>query len=139
MKTNLIRLNFNKVLSYFRNLSLKQEGFGLVESLLAVAILGSAVYMFIGGMYTGTVSIGRLEQKNTAENLARTQFEYTKSAGYRIPPHTYQSIDSVPENYAVTSEAYVVPGKDTTIEKIVVTVYRDGTSVYVLEGYKVWR
>ena len=57
----------------------KQAGFGLVESLLAVAILGSTVFVLLNGLSAGALSVGILQEDITSENLGRTQLEYTKS------------------------------------------------------------
>ena len=73
----------------------------------------------------------------TAIGIAQNQMEYTKNALYVPSPHTYESIIP-PSGYSVTSEAQDYNG-DANLEKIVVTVYRDGEVVQVLEDLKVQR
>lgn len=118
---------------------MRQAGFGLVESLLAVAILGSTVFMLLGGLSTGAVSVGILQEDIVAENLGRTQLEYTKSLPFNDAPFSYQSVEIVPEGYSVTTEATPVSNRDANIQRLIITVYHGDRSVYVLEGFKVNR
>ena len=118
---------------------MKQAGFGLVESLLAVAILGSTVFMLLGGLSTGAISVGILQEDIVAENLGRTQLEYTKSLPFNDAPFSYQSVDVVPEGYSVMTEATPISSRDTNVQRLIITVYRGVKSVYILEGFKVNR
>ncbi|MFC1946881.1 prepilin-type N-terminal cleavage/methylation domain-containing protein [Chloroflexota bacterium] len=117
----------------------KQAGFGLVESLLAVAILGSTVFMLLGGLSTGAISVGILQEDIVAENLARTQLEYAKSLPFNDAPFSYQSVEVVPEGYSVTMEATPVSSRDANIQRLIITIFRGDKSVYILEGFKVNR
>jgi hypothetical protein len=117
----------------------KQAGFGLVESLLAVAILGSTIFMLMGGLSTGAISVGILQEDIVAENLGRTQLEYTKSLPYNTAPFSYQSIAEVPEGYTITTEATSVSDRNENIQRLIITIYREYGAVYVLEGFKVNR
>ena len=123
----------------YRFTMIKQAGFGLVESLLAVAILGSTVFMLLGGLSTGAISVGILQEDIVAENLGRTQLEYTKSLPFNDAPFSYQSVESVPEGYSVTTEATPISSRDANIQRLIITVYRRDKSVYILEGFKVNR
>lgn len=118
---------------------IKQAGFGLVESLLAVAILGSTVFMLLNGLSTGAISIGMLQEDITAENLGRTQLEYTKSLPFDDAPCFYDPVEVVPEGYSVTTEATPVSIRDNNVQRITVIVFRGEKSVYILEGFKVNR
>jgi prepilin-type N-terminal cleavage/methylation domain-containing protein len=115
-----------------------EAGFGLVESLVALAILGSALVVFLGGMSTGLLSTSQSDRLSTAHELARSQMEFTKADAYDAPPHTYAPV-AAPAGYTVTSEAAAVSGADAEIELITVRVTHGGSVVYSLEGYKVHR
>lgn len=130
-----IRKIFSRCLAGFK----KQGGFGLVESLVAVAILGTTVFMLLGSLSTGSVSVGILQQEITAENIGRAQLEYTRSLPYVPAPSSYQIVDYVPSGYSVTAESSAVSGRDNNIQKITVTVYREGRRMYTIEGFKVNR
>jgi type II secretory pathway pseudopilin PulG len=118
---------------------IQQAGFGLVESLLAVAILGSTVFTLLGGLSTGAISVGILQEDIVAENLGRTQLEYTKGLPFNAAPFSYQSISEVPEGYTITADAVAVSERNQNIQRLTITVYRGIEAVYVLEGFKVNR
>ena len=118
---------------------IQQAGFGLVESLLAVAILGSTVFTLLGGLSTGAISVGILQEDIVAENLGRTQLEYTKGLPFNTAPFSYQSISEVPEGYSVTADAIPVSSRNGNVQKLIITVYHGVKTVYVLEGFKVNR
>ncbi len=58
-----------------------EEGVGLVETLIAVGILGLALTVLLAAVSTGSLAVSRTEERVAAENLARSQLEYTKSQG----------------------------------------------------------
>ena len=119
-----------------------QEGFGLVEVLVAVAILGMTLVALLAALSTGSIGVATKDEQVTAANLARSQLEYTRSQPYRelyetmTPPAGYTvsvQADSVPE-------ATSVPGADpSTIQKITVTVTRNGETLLTVEDFKVDR
>lgn len=116
-----------------------QHGFGLVESLIAVAILGSTVFMLLGSLSTGSLSVGIIQEQTISENIGRMQMEYTKSLVFHPAPYSYQAVTDIPDDYSVTATASSIAGRDTNIQKITVVVYRNGARTYTLEGYKVNR
>ena len=115
-----------------------ERGFGLVETLVAVAIAGSALAMFLSGMSSGTIVTSQADRLSTAHELARSQIESTKAAAYNPPPYTYTSI-SAPSGYAVTSMAGAIAGANSDIEQVTVTVTKNSVTVYSLQDYKVNR
>ncbi len=115
-----------------------ERGFALVEALVAVAILGMTLVVFIAGLSTGLLATGQADRLSTAHELARSQLEYTKNDTYTAAPYTYPTV-TPPTSYGVTSVASSLGGGDARIELITVTVSKDGLAVYALEGYKVNR
>jgi len=116
-----------------------EEGIALVEALMAVAILGLALTALLSAVSTGTMAVSRTEERVTAENLARSQLEYTKSQAYLPLPTPYATVTPYPDDYSVAVTADLVPGADAGIEKITVTVSRAGKELLVVEDYKVDR
>jgi type II secretory pathway pseudopilin PulG len=116
-----------------------EEGVGLVEALIAVAILGLALTALLSAVSTGSLATSRTKERVTAENMARSQLEYAKSLPYLMPPASYAVGTPYPGGYAVTAEAESIPNSDSTIEKIVVTVTRNGDTLLMAEDYKVDR
>lgn len=116
-----------------------EKGIALVEALIAVAILGLALTALLSAVSTGSMAVSRTEERVTAENLARSQLEYTKSQAYLPLPASYATVTPYPDDYAVAVTADLVPGGDGDIEKITVTVSRAGNELLVVEDYKVYR
>ena len=119
--------------------AIQQEGFGLVEVLIAVAITATAIVMFLTTLSTGSRTVGLMYERTTAENLARSQLEYTKSQPYMTAPASYTTITTLPLEFTVTAEASAVTGRNNNIQKIIVTVYRNMEPVLVIEDFKVNR
>ena len=115
-----------------------ERGVTLVESLVAVGIMGTALVIFLAGMSTGLLATSQSDRLSTAHELARSQMEYTKNATYNAAPYTYPTV-TPPSGYGVSAAASDISGGDSTIELITVQVTKDGAVVYSLEGYKVNR
>jgi type II secretory pathway pseudopilin PulG len=115
-----------------------QIGLGLVETLIALAILGTSVTAFIAGLSAGSIAIKEQDKIASLQSLAQTQFEYTKSYAYSAGALTYPTV-SAPPDYSITVGVSPVPNTDTNIQKITVTVNRDGAATVTVSGYKVNR
>ncbi|MBA7660587.1 hypothetical protein ES703_68590 [subsurface metagenome] len=125
-----------------------QRGVGLVESLVAVAILGITVVAFVMALSSGAVAVREGNQQLVAQSLVRTQLEYIKPQDY-IPTADYDpdnpdaSYDTVytPEGYDILVEVDSIPDTDTDtdIQRITVTISRGGEDILTIEDYKVNR
>ena len=115
-----------------------ERGFGLVEALAAVAILGVAVVAFVVGLSTGSVTVREGNQELVAQSLAQTQLEYVKGYTYGPAATTYPAVDT-PEGYSICVEVGSIPDTDTDIQKITVTISRDEEDILTVEDYKVNR
>ena len=111
---------------------------GLVETLAAVAILGTAVVAFATGLATGSIAVGEHDGQATAQGLAQSQMEYTKSYAYNPGAATYPLLEA-PEGYNLNVSVSAAPGGDADIQKITVTVSREGEEIVQVEDYKVKR
>ena len=116
-----------------------EAGTGLVEALIAVAILGLALTALLSAVSTGSMAVSRTDERVAAENLARSQLEFTKSQPYQALPATYVTVTPSPGDYAVAVAAEPVPGGDSGIEKITVTITHGSKELLVVEDYKVDR
>ena len=112
-----------------------ERGVTLAETLVAIAIISMTFVAFMSATSTASIASRVYAEGVTAIGIARSQMEHTQNAIYVPPPHTYESIP-VPPRFSVTSEAQDYNG-DTNLEKIVVTLYRDGEVVQILEDLKV--
>jgi type II secretory pathway pseudopilin PulG len=135
-------------LKYTKDISMKmrlmkaavknQAGIGLVETLVAVAVLGTSVVAFVYGLSAGSIAVK--EQDNTAstQRMAQTQMEYIRSYPYIVGALTYPEL-TAPQDYNISVTVNNVPGADSNIQKITVTVTREGAATATFEGYKVNR
>jgi type II secretory pathway pseudopilin PulG len=126
-----------------RQVGSSERGVGLVETLIAVAILSLTLTVLLAAVSTGSLAVSRADERAVAENLARSQLEYTKSQTYiplSPPPAVYATV-TPPAGYTVTVEAAAIltPTTDADIEKITVNVSRDGRSLLSVEDFKVKR
>jgi len=115
-----------------------ERGFGLVETLAAVAILGVAVVALVLGLSTGSITVREGNQGLVAQSLAQTQLEYVKDYPYDPAATTYPTVDT-PEGYSIGVEAGSIPDADTDIQRITVTISRDGEAILTVKDYKVNR
>lgn len=115
-----------------------ERGFGLVETLAAVAILGVAVVAFVGGLSSGAIAVREGNQELVAQSLAQTQLEYVKDYPYDSAATTYPTVNT-PEGYFICVEVGSIPDTDTDIQKITVTISRDEEDILTVEDYKVNR
>ena len=142
----------------FNILGSNEAGVSLIETLMALALLGLIGAAFLSGLFTVSKATLLADEQATGESLARSQMEYVKSQGYidyDDPGHgTYElitppagsgySIDftAVPFDPA-TGISYDETGgvfdSDVGIQKITVTVERGDKSVLTVEDYKVYR
>ncbi len=115
-----------------------ERGVTLVESLVAIGILGGAVLTLVLAMSGGALAVQENDRQAVAQGLARTQLEYTKNYPYESHATTYPTV-SAPAGYSISVVVLDVPGGDLQIQKIRATVTRDGEAVIVAEDYKVNR
>jgi type II secretory pathway pseudopilin PulG len=116
-----------------------EKGVGLVETLIAVGILGLALVALLSGVSAGSMAVSRNDERVTAENLARSQLEYVKSQAYQPPSSaSYATVTPPVGDYSVSTAVDSLDA-DLDIEKITVTVTHDTKTVFVVEDYKVNR
>jgi prepilin-type N-terminal cleavage/methylation domain-containing protein len=121
----------------------RESGMTLLETVIAVAILGAVAAAFLGGVAASSRGVYTADEQATAEGLARSQMEWAKNATYSYDATSY-SIAPIPMNddytgYSANITAESLHGSDDGIQKITVTIMRSGKPVFKLEGYKVDR
>jgi type II secretory pathway pseudopilin PulG len=140
---------------WFRQIKVKlqdEAGIGLVESLAAVALLGVAGTAFVLSLSTGAIAVREGDQEAIAQSLARAQLEYVKDYPYNPGATTYPLVCiadgtynpnpvTPPEGYDVSVVVSQIPqaGDDSDIQKIAVTISREGVEILTVEDYKVKR
>lgn len=115
-----------------------QRGFGLVETLVALAVTGSAVTAFVLALSTGSLAVNEQQGLTTVQRLAQSQLEYIKSYPYDAGAGTYPAV-AAPAGYDIEVTVSPVSGGDAAIQAVTVTVRRDGVALLSVTDYKVER
>ncbi len=115
-----------------------ERGLALVESLIAVAILGTTVVTFAVALATGSLAVNENDQEVVAQSLARTQLEYTKSYTYDPGATTYPAVPA-PAGYTISVAVASITGTNSNIQKITANISREGKQVMTIQDYKVNR
>jgi type II secretory pathway pseudopilin PulG len=123
-----------RVLSHFKD----ERGIGLVESLVAIAILGVSVTALITDLSAGSIAVNVQSDAVLAQSLAQSQLETIKGATYDTAGTSYTVI-SAPSGYAVSVNTNSSIYSNNNIQKITVTVTHSGNPILVVEDYKVNR
>jgi len=140
------------------------RGVGMVEVLIALALLGLVAAAFLNGLSTSLNAVVISDEGSTAIALAQGQMEYVKSQEYSdvagwsytvtTSPPSYSTdpqwaedptpLSSDYSGYCIRAESEQVDGttsEDEGIRKITVTVYHNesctGDAVFTLKDYKV--
>jgi len=144
-----------------------EKGISLIEVIIALALLGIVGLAFLGALSTASKAVFIVDERATAESLARTEMEYVKSQPYSDvdyipwsydlpsgtppaePPEWWDPAHTLPDgydSYSVTVSAVSLdPDNDGTSDDdglllITVTVkHLAGKTVIILEGYKAAR
>jgi type II secretory pathway pseudopilin PulG len=119
-----------------------QAGIGLVETLVAIALLGVAMTSFVTDLSAGTIAVKIQNENTTAQGLAQTQMEVIKAAPYDKSGKSYRAVEA-PEGYDIDiaiDPAVDEKGNDKkTIQKVSVTILHNGEAIITLEDFKVNR
>jgi len=129
-----------------------QAGISLIETLVAVAILGAIGVTYMTAMSTAYRSVGIVDEQQQAETLARSQLEDIKNAPYQesgeypitvnLPPQYSMSITVTPPMHIGTLEnntplEVLMGGPVTTIQEITVSIRHGDKPVLSVACYKV--
>ncbi len=112
-----------------------EKGISLIETIVAVVLLGIISASFLGALATTSSARATNEERTAAKILAETIMENIKTENYTI---SYNA--TIPDEfpgYAATVNA--TTERNGNIQKITVTVQHRNHDVLTLESYKVDR
>ena len=117
-----------------------QSGISLIETLVALAILGAIAVVFLSALTTTSRGAFTTDEQTTAESLAQSQMEWVKNVNY-VEGATQYSPALIPSgsdylNYSVGITANPLHDPDEGIQKITVTIKHFDKTIIKLESYK---
>ncbi len=120
----------------------EQRGLVLLESLIALVILGLTAAAFMGGLSTVFRAGGVSDERSTVESLAASQLEQLRDTAYSYNA-TYAAA-AIPdaaadEGYSVNITAAALNAPDDGVQRLTVTIARHGETVYTVGHFKVDR
>jgi len=113
-----------------------EKGSSLVETLVAVALLGVIGVSLLCGVNCAYNALIVTDEQDIGKNLAQSQMENTMKAEYAMS-YPAAPIPDVYQYY--TADIDTDSFRDSNIQKITVTIMHQGKEVSKLEGYKVHR
>ncbi len=113
-----------------------QRGFTLIETLIALAIVGLLAVVFLGGLTSSSRGAISVDQIDTGRALAESQMEYIKKLPF-LSSYTPDTIPATYSGYSVNIDTADALERDSLIQTVTVTVACSGKTVAVLQGCKV--
>lgn len=122
-----------------------QEGMTLLETLVALAIMGAVAVTFLTALAMTSKAAMISQERVSAESLAQSQTEYVKTLAYddtnNPPEYEIDPTLVIPAGYSLqvnTERIDVDPGSagDDGLQKITVVVSRDGNMLFTVISYK---
>ena len=117
-----------------------EKGFALIETLVAIAILGAVGVVFLSGLATASKSTMVADEKTTAQSLLVSQLEWARNCTYEYEASEYPAA-AIPEGadytgYSAAISAQPVDNPDGGIQKITITISRHDEQVMAMDSYK---
>jgi len=112
-----------------------EKGISLVETLVAIAILGIISVAFLSALATTSTARATSEERTAAKILAESIIENIKTDDYLIE---YEPVVP-PEFTGYTASVITASERNGNIQKITVIISHQGEEVLTLENYKVER
>lgn len=121
----------------------RESGMTLIETIVALAILGAISVTLLSGLATTSKAMFTTDEQTTAESMAQSQMEWLKNTDY-VYDATQYSPAPMPNgkdyiNYSVVITAEPLHNPDDGIQKITVTIKHSDKGLIQLKGYKVDR
>ncbi len=123
-----------------------EQGFSLIESLVAVAVFGVVAVTFLIGLSVSSKALMVSQERVTAESLSKSQMEYIKNCAYdktnNPPVYDIAPGLTVPEEYSISLAAERLDPQgdglddDDGLQKITITVNRNADALLTTVGYK---
>jgi len=118
------------------------KGISLMETAIALAIMGVVAVAFLSGAGTSLKSASIASKQTTAESLVISEVEYVKTCAYQYSASEYPvdpDID-IPVGWSIPPPLVeLVHATDDGIQKVTVTAEHNGREILSISTYKVDR
>ena len=131
-----------QLLKVVKKLKGSQSGMTLIETLVALAILGLVAATFLYGLATASKATIIANEQTIAESLVRSEIEYVKNCDYQYLASEYPIAPAltIPEGWVVPPPVVeLVHATDDGIQKVTVTAEYNGETIFSVVVYKVDR
>lgn len=105
--------------------AVRQRGFMLLESLVAVAIVGTGILAAVASLSTSSTATLQARENATSAWLGTSQIELIKAAAYVPTPGTYPTV-TPPTGYTIQNTTTSISGLDNFIQDVTIQVFKDG-------------
>ena len=119
-----------------------QKGFSLIETAVALAILGIVAVTFLGGIGTSLKALSINDEQATAESLVIGEIEYVKRCTYQysISEYPVDPALDIPVGWSVPPPTVeLVHATDDGIQKVTAKALYNGNEILSLSMHKVDR
>ena len=111
-----------------------EKGFSLIETLVALALLGTIGVSFFNGLVTTSTARVDADEKVSSKILAEILMEDVKKQSYNLSAnYTYAIPDGFP---GYTANLTVENIRNTFLQKLTFTIYHKDDDTFTLESYK---
>ncbi|MDG0866394.1 type IV pilus modification PilV family protein [Candidatus Lucifugimonas marina] len=115
-----------------------ERGFVMIEMMLAVAIVGTAMLAVVMAFSSASKTAGFVDSSATGQWLSTSQMELVRAATFVPTPGTYANV-TAPAGFVVTNATSAVTGGDANIQIVSVTITEDGETIFEASTMKVNR
>jgi len=115
-----------------------QKGYALVEVLVALAVISIVAAGFISALQNSIQASTLADRKDTARSLAQSQMEYIKKQPFAVS-YAPDTISSDYAGYSANITAANAAERDSSIQKVTISIYFGGKVVFSLDNYKARR
>ncbi len=135
---------FSKLIDLYRRRP-GQQGMTLLETLVALAIMGAVAVTFLTALAMTSQAAIISQERVSAESLAQSQTEYVKTLAYddtnNPPQYDVDPALEIPAGYSVQVNAERIDidpdsSGDDGLQKITVAISREGTLLFTVVSYK---
>jgi type II secretion system protein I len=119
----------------------KQQGFTIVELLVAMSILGIVAVGFLNALTSSSQAAVKAERMDAGRVIAESQMEWVKSQSFSSTGNytSNSSLMTQYPGYTVTIAAETAAQRDSSIQKVTITVSHSGKVITRLQDCKAKR